>query len=85
MNNNNTPTILALLELIGGYLGLLGLGWILGGEILRGLVLMLGFSAMLVVGGILTFLSFGYLAFIFGPLYVAVPIISAIKLNEFAH
>ena len=84
MNNTYTPAFLALLELGGGYFGLLGLGWILGGDILRGLLLLLGFSAFVAVGGVLTFFSFGCLAAIFVPLYIALPIISAIKVNEFA-
>jgi hypothetical protein len=76
-------SIVTVVELVAGYCGFLGLGWILAGKILRGVVLLLGFSTLLAVGAVLSFLSLGCLAFIFVPLYVVAPIISAIKVYEF--
>jgi hypothetical protein len=34
--SNNKPIIAAIIELIGDYFGLLGLGWIYGGDFMRG-------------------------------------------------
>lgn len=82
MSQNYTPAFLILLDLIGGYCGFLGLGWIVAGEIERGLVILIGYAALLAVGAALTFFSFGCLGFFFAPLYIAAPIVSTVKLYE---
>jgi len=84
MTNSNRATIAAVLELVGGYFGLLGLGWILAGDFLMGLILLVSYVALLAVLGFLTFISFGCLGFILAPIYIAAPIISAIKAYQFA-
>ncbi len=71
MNNTYTPAFAVLVESIGGYFGLLGLGWILAGDITKGLLLLFGYSAVLAVGGALTFFSLGCLAAI--PVLETVP------------
>ena len=82
MKNDHMPILLALFELVGGYFGLMGLGWILAGEIRRGLLLFVGYALLLGLGAILVFFSFGCLAAIFGPLHIIAPLISAIKVYE---
>ena len=82
MNQSYTPTFLILLELIGGYCGFLGLGWIVAGDVSKGLMILIGYAALLAVGAALTFFSFGCLGFFFAPLYIAAPIVSAVKLYE---
>ncbi len=79
----NDSGFLVLLELIGGYFGLLGLGWILAGDIFKGLMILIAYSTFLAVGVLLSVASVGCLAAIFGPLHIVIPIISAIKLNEY--
>lgn len=82
MNQNHTPVFLVLLELIGGYCGFLGLGWIVAGEISKGLLILISYAALLALGAALTFFSFGCLGFFFVPLYIAAPIVSTVKLYE---
>ncbi len=82
MSNNKAITAI-IIELIGGYFGLLGLGWIYGGDFMRGILLLIGYFILLAVGGFLTAFTFGLLGLIFVPLYIAAPIISAIKLYQF--
>jgi hypothetical protein len=82
--SNNKPLIAALLELGAGYFGLMGLGWIFAGDILRGILFLIGYMVFLAVGGALVVFSGGCLALIFAPLYVAIPIVSAVKVYEFA-
>ena len=77
--------IAALLELVGGYFGLLGLGWIYGGDILRGVFFLIGYLVLLSVGGTLVAFTLGLLAIIFVPLYFIVPIISAFKVHQFVN
>ncbi len=83
--SNNKPVIAALLELGGGYFGLLGLGWIYAGDILRGLLYLIGYALFLALAGILIAMTLGCLVFIFAPLYLAIPIVSAVKAYEFAN
>ena len=83
--SNNKPAIAAVLELGGGYFGLMGLGWLYAGDILRGLLLLIGYPLFLAVAGFLIAISFGCLVFIFAPLYLAIPIVSAVKVYEFAN
>ncbi|MCB0194855.1 MAG: hypothetical protein KDJ65_23095 [Anaerolineae bacterium] len=82
MNQNYTPVFLVLLELIGGYCGFLGLGWIVAGDVGRGLLILISYAALMAIGAALTFFSFGCLGFFFVPLYVAAPIVSTVKLYE---
>jgi hypothetical protein len=82
--SNNKKIIAVALELIGGYLGLLGLGWIYAGDVLRGILVLVGYLILLSIAGTLTALTLGLLGLIFVPIYIAVPIISAIKVYQFA-
>ena len=83
--SNNKATIAVLLELIGGYFGLLGFGWMYGGDLLRGILILFGYMILLGVGGFLVGITFGLLGLIFVPLYIIVPIISAYKVNQFVN
>lgn len=79
------PSIAVIIELVGGYLGLLGLGWVYAGDVLRGILILVGYFILLSVGGFLVAITFGLLGLIFVPLYIGAPIISAIKVHQFAN
>ena len=81
--SSNKATIAVILELVGGYIGLLGLGWIFGGDVLKGILILIGYAILLGIGGFLMSVSFGLLAIILVPLYLIVPIISAFKVHQF--
>lgn len=83
--SKNKPVIAALLELGGGYFGLLGLGWIYAGDILRGILFLIGYIMFLSLGAAIIVFTFGCLVFIFAPLYLAIPLVSAVKVYEFAN
>lgn len=83
--SNNKATIAAIIELIGGYFGLLGFGWMYGGDLLRGILILFGYMILLGVGGFLVGITFGLLGLIFVPLYIIVPIISAFKVHQFVN
>ena len=78
------PVIAVIIELVGGYLGFLGLGWIYAGDVIRGILILVGYIIFLSIAGFLTFFSFGILGLIFGPLYIIGPVISAILVYQFA-
>lgn len=78
------PWIAVLIELVGGYFGLLGIGWMYVGDVLRGILILVGYFILFWVGGWLTFFSFGLLSLVFVPLYIAAPIVSAIFVYQFA-
>ena len=83
--SNNKAAIAVLLELVGGYFGLLGLGWMFGGDLLRGILILFGYMILLGVGGFLVWITFGLLGLIFVPLYIIVPVISAFKAYQFVN
>ena len=83
--SNNKATIAAILELVGGYFGLLGLGWMFGGDLLRGIFILFGYMILLGIGGFLVWITFGLLGLIFVPLYIIVPLISAFKVYQFVN
>lgn len=83
--SNNKATIAAILELVGGYLGLLGLGWIFGGDLLRGILILFGYMIVLGIGSFLVWVTFGLLGIILVPLYFVVPLISAFKVYQFVN
>jgi hypothetical protein len=81
--SSNKATIAAILELVGGYLGLLGLGWMFGGDLLKGILILFGYMIVLGIGSFLVWITFGLLGIIFVPLYIIVPVISAFKVHQF--
>jgi hypothetical protein len=83
--SNNKATIAAILELVGGYFGFLGLGWMFGGDLLRGILILFGYMIALGVGSFLVWITFGLLGLILVPLYIIVPIISAFKVYQFVN
>ena len=83
--SNSKPIIAALLEVGGGYFGVMGLGWLYAGEILWGLFLLISYPLFLVVSGLLIALSLGCLVCIFAPLYVAIPLVSAVRVYQSAN
>jgi len=78
------PVVAAIVEIIGGYLGFLGLGWIIAGDLIRGIIIFVSYWIFLSVAGFLTFFTFGILGFIFGPLYLVIPPISGFLAYQFA-
>ncbi len=83
--NNNRAIVSAVIELVGAYFGLAGLGWMVGGDILRGILILVGYWVFLAVGGFLVAITFGLLALIFVPLYIVLPIISAFQVYQFVN
>ena len=83
--SNNKATIAVILELVGGYFGLLGLGWMFGGDLLKGILILFGYMILLSIGGFLVWITLGLLGLIFVPLYIIVPIISAFKVYQFVN
>jgi hypothetical protein len=86
-----TPILPAVIEIIGGLLGFLGIGWIFSGRIFTGLKILLIYWAAIFAFGfgfsIVTVLTLGFaslLYFILAPLtiiiYFAAPVVSAGKL-----
>lgn len=85
MNHSNRPLISAVVEFVGGYFFLLGLGWIFAGDWGMGLILLVGYLFLLSVLGGLVHLTGGCLAPVAGIIYIVVPIISAIRVYQWAN
>jgi TM2 domain-containing membrane protein YozV len=72
------PTTALLLELIG-YAGFMGIGHIYAGKVGRGIALMFGFWAYLVVFGLLSIILIGCLFLIITPVF---PILSGLWIKS---
>ena len=71
------------LEIIFGLFGLLGVGHAYSGRLLLGALLLIGWWVFIGVGAFITSLTLGIAACIFGPLYIAAPIISGIQARTY--
>jgi hypothetical protein len=72
-------TTALILEIIFGFFGLLGVGHVYSGRTALGILLMIGWWVMIGVGAFISTLTMGLTACLFGPLYLAGPIISGIQ------
>lgn len=71
------------LEIIFGFFGLLGVGHAYSGRLLLGVLLLIGWWIYIGVSAFLISLSLGIAACLFGPLYIAAPIISGTQARTF--
>lgn len=74
-----------LIELLPGFFGFLGIGWLWAGETALGVALLVGYWCFWGIVAFLTLVTFGFLLCllpIFGLLYIAAPIISAFALQK---
>ena len=80
------PSTGLLLELIPGFFGFIGIGWLWAGEVGLGVGLLLGYWAVWATAMVLTVLSFGVLGLCLIPmlivLYFVAPIASALTLQK---
>jgi hypothetical protein len=71
------------LEIIFGFFSLLGVGHIYTGRIALGIILMIGWWLYIILAAFVSSITLGIAACIFGPLYLAVPIISGIQARTY--
>lgn len=83
-HNSPIPTIAVIAELIGGYFLFLGIGWLIAGDILMGILLLVGYWIFAAIVGFIVTLSLGCLWPVAFGLYIAIPIISAVRVYRFA-
>jgi hypothetical protein len=69
-----------VLEAIFGWLGFLGIGYMLRGQVLTGLALLITWWITIAVMAFLGLLSFGSGLACIGPIWFAVPLLSALAL-----
>jgi hypothetical protein len=72
-------TTALVLEIIFGFFGLLGVGHAYGGRLLLGVLLMVGWWIFISVGAFISSITLGIAACLFGPLYIAGPILSGVQ------
>jgi len=76
-------TTALILEIIFGFFGLLGIGHAYSGRLLVGGLLLVGWWIFIGLGTLISSITFGIGACIFGPLYIAGPIISGIQARTY--
>ena len=79
------PSTGLLIEMIPGFFGFLGIGYLWAGDIALGLVLLIGYWCFWAIVGVLTVLTLGLLLCFFPfflLLYFAAPVISALLLQK---
>jgi hypothetical protein len=76
-------TTALILEIIFGIFGLLGIGHVYSGRFALGILLMIGWWVFIGVGAFISSLTLGIAACLFGPLYIAVPVVSGIQARTY--
>ncbi len=72
---------LSVVEFVCGFLGFLGIGWMVSGNILRGLLYLLGWWGLMFALAALTFFTGGLGGVCWAPLQIIVPLASALQLS----
>ena len=77
------PNIAFVLELVLGLIGFMGIGWMYGGQITVGVILLVGWWIAMAVGiGGLTLVTFGVGCCLWIPVQLIAPFISAFILRQ---
>ena len=82
--SNSTPLIVELLLSI--FLGIFGIGWLIAGEVVIGIILLVCslfiYLPLLIISIFIAFFTFGFSLFCTGPMVIGVIILNAILLNN---
>ena len=82
--NNSTPLIVELLLSI--FLGIFGIGWLMAGEVVIGLILLVCslfiYLPLLIISIFIAFFTFGFSLFCTGPMVIGAIVLNAILLNN---
>jgi hypothetical protein len=82
--NNNTPLIVELLLSI--FLGIFGVGWLMAGEVVTGVILLVCslfiYLPLLIISIFIAVFTFGFSLFCTGPMVIGAIILNAILLNN---
>ncbi|HEY6285961.1 MAG TPA: hypothetical protein VIX20_09890 [Ktedonobacteraceae bacterium] len=82
--NHSTPLIVELLLSI--FLGLFGVGWLISGEVVIGVILLVCslfiYLPLLIISIFIAFFTFGFSLFCTGPMVIGAIILNAILLNN---
>jgi TM2 domain-containing membrane protein YozV/predicted RNA-binding Zn-ribbon protein involved in translation (DUF1610 family) len=82
--NNNTPLIVELLLSI--FLGIFGVGWLMAGEVITGVILLVCslfiYLPLLIISIFIAVFTFGFSLFCTGPMVIGAIILNAILLNN---
>ena len=82
--NNSTPLIVELLLSI--FLGIFGIGWLMAGEVVTGIILLVCslfiYLPLLIISIFIAFFTFGFSLFCTGPMVIGAIILNAILLNN---
>jgi hypothetical protein len=82
--NNSTPLIVELLLSI--FLGIFGVGWLISGEVVIGVILLVCslfiYLPLLIISIFIAFFTFGFSLFCTGPMVIGAIVLNAILLNN---
>jgi TM2 domain-containing membrane protein YozV len=82
--SNSTPLIVELLLSI--FLGIFGIGWLMAGEVVTGIILLVCslfiYLPLLIISIFIAFFTFGFSLFCTGPMVIGAIILNAILLNN---
>jgi len=82
--NSSTPLIVELL--FSFFLGIFGIGWLMAGEVVTGIILLICslfiYLPLLIISIFIAFFTFGFSLFCTGPLVIGAIVLNAILLNS---
>ena len=80
--NENTAIIAMIIEIIFGFGGALGMGWLYVGNFGRAALIFTGYLVFCVIEAIIGVITIGMAAFCFAPLNILIIAFSSVKLRD---
>jgi TM2 domain-containing membrane protein YozV len=76
------PSTALLIEMVGAFFGLMGLGWLYAGYTNRGVILLLVWLGVVIVAAIVTALTAGIFACLWLPVQIAAAVVSGLMVKQ---
>jgi hypothetical protein len=81
--SDSTDTITLILEIVFGFFGILGTGWLYAGNVAVGIAALIGYLILIAVETVGAVLTCGAAACLVIPLNIAIVVISGIKARDY--
>lgn len=83
VRSDSSDTIALLVEIIFGFFGILGMGWLYAGNFLTSIILFVGFAIIIFIEAAVLVASLGLLGCLIVPINLVIAIISGFRVRDY--